>query len=412
MPQRKHTMFLCALLTALVLLVMPSVVLAEESSTTVNKVEVPTVDKTVSVDGETFSDTVDASVGDALYYRVFGTLPAYTYSMKDDSILCEYGFVDKADEHIKYDESTIKIELVNETETVDVTSKFDISVKDGQIYADCKDVKHIHSWIDMNANLVLSYKAQFIDVDGLGFSSPYENSCHVFYSVSDDKTEETPDDVTFVYSFGLNVFKYSGEDFTPLPGAKFALQNKAGLWFTGKGFSKNEADKFVYTSDSKGQLQFDGIGAGEYILHEISAPDGYQVVSPVTISLKCDYSDKKPKLEVSASGDVLDSVDSAKGIVHVKLDDPKDSDKNSNSSNSSDDKPLSSNPNTSTASGNKSNTSTSNPNVSSDGGSSGTSGPLSVTGDTTNSTVAFVFAGLSIILCGIGFYLHGRRDVE
>ena len=125
-------------------------------------------------------------------------------------------------------------------------------------------------------------------------------------------TGETPEDDAWVYTYKLNVFKYTALD-TPLLGVEFQLFNSAGevAVFTltdggiyifqgfiealpdpGEDAEPAETEAYeaylartLLITDEDGMIYIVGIDEGEYILHEFWPPEGYNAVDDVTVNV-------------------------------------------------------------------------------------------------------------------------------
>lgn len=119
-----------------------------------------------------------------------------------------------------------------------------------------------------------------------------------------DKNTKTDKSETETYTYGIPVFKFTGND-TPLAGAKFILT-------TDKNVNEANAIKFTqvyekYTyvagqqngittleSQSNGYIKIQGLEAGTYYLKETEAPKGYNKISePIKIVVGTDENGKQ-----------------------------------------------------------------------------------------------------------------------
>lgn len=132
-----------------------------------------------------------------------------------------------------------------------------------------------------------------------------------------DKNTETNKPETETYTYGIPVFKYTGEN-TPLAGAKFILLNKqddtdsAAIKFnsvdnTYTYAADQESDNAATTlvSPAGGHFTIEGLKAGVYYLKEIEAPKGYNKISaPIKIEILEDGSIKVDNNANAITGDV------------------------------------------------------------------------------------------------------------
>lgn len=97
-----------------------------------------------------------------------------------------------------------------------------------------------------------------------------------------------PDEVE-VYTFQINVFKYTGdsENKVGLAGAGFVLKNSAGQYYKNTNGNvtwvdtEAEATEYVTAADSY-TISFAGLKNGTYTLHEKTVPTGYNPAQDVT----------------------------------------------------------------------------------------------------------------------------------
>lgn len=116
-------------------------------------------------------------------------------------------------------------------------------------------------------------------------NEPMKNTTHLTHG---DKNTETNEPETTTKTFGITVFKYTGEN-ESLEGAKFILstdskcEESTALKFT------NTAGKYRYdtkgnttlTSPADGYIYIEGLKAGIYYLKETAAPKGYNVLKDI-----------------------------------------------------------------------------------------------------------------------------------
>ncbi len=121
-------------------------------------------------------------------------------------------------------------------------------------------------------NITITYQAELNDSAVLG-SAGNSNSATLTYSndpYGDGTSTTTPSEV-FVYTYGLEIFKYynSGDSRVGLSNAVFEVFSDAGL--------KNKVGSIKTETD--GYDRISGLKAGTYYIKEVTAPTGYALLS-------------------------------------------------------------------------------------------------------------------------------------
>lgn len=137
-----------------------------------------------------------------------------------------------------------------------------------------------------------------------------KNTTHLTYG---DNNTTTEDSETITKTFGIPVFKYTGNN-EALAGAKFILSTDPDCEeSTAIKFTRNSEDKYRYDktgtatleSLSTGRIDIEGLKAGTYYLKETKAPDGYNLLKKVQI------------IEIGEDGSIKLNGDAITGDVKV-----------------------------------------------------------------------------------------------
>lgn len=139
-----------------------------------------------------------------------------------------------------------------------------------------------HETVDYH--IAISYKAILTDAAVVG-GAGNTNEAYLKYGVSSESTPST----TTTYTFGIPVFKYTGND-KALAGAKFILSTDPDCEeSTAIKFTRNSKDKYRYDTTgittleslSTGRIDIEGLKAGTYYLKETKAPKGYNLLKDI-----------------------------------------------------------------------------------------------------------------------------------
>lgn len=249
------------------------------------KKDTPTVEKKVLEDSNNvWQDGADYDIGDAVPFKLTGTLPD-NYS---SYTAYAYTFHDKLSDGLTFDADSVKVEI----DGTDVTSAF--TVKTGgaggtitdscSFEVTCADLKKVTAeglTISADSQIVVTYTATLNEnavIAGIG--NP--NAVYLEYSNNpyNSTTGQTPEDKVTVFTFKLDVDKVDTEK-NPLKGAGFTLYKSDGEsgWTKVEEITAGETTKFTFT----------GLDSGDYKLVESTVPDGYNPIADILFTVEATY---------------------------------------------------------------------------------------------------------------------------
>lgn len=283
------------------------------------KLNVPSVEKKVKETNDSsgnitpWQDAADYDIGDAVPFRLVGTLPSNYAAYKT----YKYQFNDTPSAGLTY-KNDAKVYVYNGPDSkTDVTSSFTSSTSsDGKTFTfTCDDLKAIPDvTINKDSSIIVEYTATLNGSAKIGaagnpneVSLTYSNNPNYTGEGANSPTGETPKDKVIVFTYKTVVNKVD-KDNNPLSGAGFTLKK----WIhTGKDADGTEQGKWqvvdtISAGDNTTEFEFKGLDDGKYQLVESTTPAGYNSISPIefTITAEFDRESDDPKL-TSLSGNLI-----------------------------------------------------------------------------------------------------------
>ena len=274
------------------------------------KTDKPSVEKKVAENtkynqnggyGDTYNDVADYNMGDSVNFHLIGAVPdmgnydTYKYEFEDT---LSAGLTAPAESDVKVYLSNDKIlETTGGTPDTELNADFTVSVstdeatKNSKINVSFSDLKTVEG-IAKGKYIIVDYSA-VLNQDAVVGLNGNENKVKLRYSNNPNQsgggentpTGETPEDKVIVFTYELDVTKVDGQDANKkLAGAEFKLMNanktKYAIVENGKvtGWTENEKQGTVLTSDNNGLFTVTGLDDNKYYLKETKAPDGYNTL--------------------------------------------------------------------------------------------------------------------------------------
>lgn len=265
------------------------------------KTDAPTVEKKVQ-EGGTDKDAADYNIGDAVPFRLIGSVPDMS---RYDTY--KYIFHDTLSTGLTLNENSIKVYVASNkagTDKVEITTGWTKAVSGQTFTVSFADLKTV-TGVSQGKYIIVEYTATLNQsaVIGLPGNSnevylEYSNKPDQSGSGDTDNTGKTPEDEVLVFTYELDTTKVDGKNpDTKLRGAKFVLLNSDGNkvakitngkfdgWQNlpsagadGKIAAESWPTDSVLTSNENGLFTVTGLDAGTYKLREIVAPAGYNLL--------------------------------------------------------------------------------------------------------------------------------------
>lgn len=272
---------------------------------------IPTISKHLANADGTYNNEPSFSVGDTVYYTLETTVPYYTgYSTKRvfkindtassaiSSIVGNVATGVKV-ESVKVGDVTLKVSndySVSYAATSDTDSKYaggvDTVIDLGNYVNQVAGATALNEGakVTVLVSATLDADAKLSDSTAIQ-GNPNKDSLtwsHNPNNISDEQT--IPGNEVNVYSYKFNIVKTAKDMTTKLSGAKFTIKAGSsylgyenGAWktltTTPTKDTQGGAEAGVFTTDTEGVINFDGLDAGTYEIEEIVPPNDYTAVS-------------------------------------------------------------------------------------------------------------------------------------
>lgn len=272
----------------------------------------PTVEKKVSstVDNG-YGKSNDVNIGDTVYFQTIITAQAgaQDYVLHDTM---DEGFTFTNNIQVKLNDS----EVENQYYSIYLKGTENNKTTDGCTF-EIRFTKDFCDKLKENDKIYVTYTAMlnskaFIGIKNDNEGSGNTNTTKITYGVNNKESVESK---TQTYTYQIPVFKYTGNDQKPLPGAKFSLYTtetegnaiKLVQETTTQNYRfamQNESGITEITTTDTGRFSIQGLKPGNYWLEETAAPKGYNKLK------------KRIKIAVGAHGAItIDGNYNADGTV-------------------------------------------------------------------------------------------------
>ena len=240
--------------------------------------------------GTGYNDVADYSIGDAVPFRLYGTMA----STMNDFKSYYYAFVDELSAGLTFtedDADNTRVSLYNYVNgsykfVDDVTDYFTVDFVENadntEVTVACDDILEIEG-ITTTSILVVDYSATLNEDAVIGYNGN-ENVAYLEYSNNPNvptSVGETEEDRVIVFTYKLDVTKIDTDE-NVLADAKFYLINAYGEYYAGNikndgaYWVEDKEDAKLLVSDKNGMFIVAGLDEGEYSIVEAEAPKGFK----------------------------------------------------------------------------------------------------------------------------------------
>ena len=272
---------------------------------------IPTISKHLANADGTYNKEPSFSVGDTVYYTLETTVPYYTgystkrvFKIKDTASSAISSVVDGTATGVKVERLMVgDVALkagtdysVSYAPTTDTDEKYtngvDTVIDLGKYVNQSEGATKLNEGakVTVLVSATLDVDAKLSDPTDIK-GNPNKDSLTWSHNPNNTSDEQTiPGNEVNVYSYKFNIEKTAKDMTTKLSGAKFTI--KAGNSYLGYGNgawkiltttptkdTQGGAEAGVFTTDTEGVINFDGLDAGTYEIEEIVPPNDYTAVS-------------------------------------------------------------------------------------------------------------------------------------
>lgn len=297
---------------------------------------IPTISKHLANADGTYNNEPSFSVGDTVYYTLETTVPYYTgystkrvFKIKDTASSAISSVVDGTATGVKVERLMVgDVALkagtdysVSYAPTTDTDEKYtngvDTVIDLGKYVNQSEGATKLNEGakVTVLVSATLDVDAKLSDPTDIK-GNPNKDSLTWSHNPNNTSDEQTiPGNEVNVYSYKFNIEKTAKDMTTKLSGAKFTIKAgnsylgyENGAWkiltTTPTKDTQGGAEAGVFTTDTEGVINFDGLDAGTYEIEEIVPPNDYTAVSlpkfNFTVSATVNANDPKGQKTITA----------------------------------------------------------------------------------------------------------------
>lgn len=297
---------------------------------------IPTISKRLANADGTYNNEPSFSVGDTVYYTLETTVPYYTgystkrvFKIKDTASSAISSVVDGTAAGVKVERLMVgDVALkagtdysVSYAPTTDTDEKYtngvDTVIDLGKYVNQSEGATKLNEGakVTVLVSATLDVDAKLSDPTDIK-GNPNKDSLTWSHNPNNTSDEQTiPGNEVNVYSYKFNIEKTAKDMTTKLSGAKFTIKAgnsylgyENGAWkiltTTPTKDTQGGAEAGVFTTDTEGVINFDGLDAGTYEIEEIVPPNDYTAVSlpkfNFTVSATVNANDLKGQKTITA----------------------------------------------------------------------------------------------------------------